>query len=52
MKVTMNIQKVVQRLCEKYNEENIISLPRITPHVFQHTFCINMANAGMNLKSL
>ena len=50
-KVAMHIQKVVQRLCEKYNEENIILLPRITPHVFRHTFCTNMANAGMDLKS-
>lgn len=31
-KVAMHVQKVVQRLCEKYNEENIIPLPRITPH--------------------
>lgn len=51
-KVAMHVQKVVQRLCEKYNEENIIPLPRITPHVFRHTFCTNMANAGMDLKSL
>lgn len=27
-------------------------LPRITPHVFRHTFCTNMANAGMNVKTL
>ena len=51
-KVAMHIQKVVQRLCEKYNEENIIPLPRISPHVFRHTFCTNMADAGMDLKSL
>lgn len=51
-KVAMHVQKVVQRLCEKYNEENIIPLPHITPHVFRHTFCTNMANAGMDLKSL
>lgn len=51
-KVAMHIQKVVKRLWEKYNEENVIPLPRITPHVFRHTFCTNMANAGMDLKSL
>ena len=50
--LAMHIQKVVKRLWEKYNEENIIPLPRITPHVFRHTFCTNMANAGMDLKSL
>lgn len=27
-------------------------LPHITPHVFHHTFCTNMANAGMDIKSL
>ncbi|MCD7749058.1 MAG: site-specific integrase [Oscillospiraceae bacterium] len=26
--------------------------PVVTPHVFRHTFCSNMANAGMNPKSL
>lgn len=51
-KVAMHIQKVIKRLWEKYNEQNVIPLPRITPHVFRHTFCTNMANAGMDLKSL
>ena len=51
-KVAMHVQKVVQRLCEKYNEENIISLPRITPHVCRHTYCSNMAKSGMNPKTL
>ena len=27
-------------------------LPVITPHVFRHTFCTNMANAGMDPKAL
>lgn len=27
-------------------------LPHITPHVFRHTFCSNMANAGMDIKNL
>ena len=27
-------------------------LPTITPHVFRHTFCTNMANAGMDIKTL
>lgn len=26
-------------------------LPHITSHVFRHTFCPNMANAGMNVKT-
>lgn len=27
-------------------------LPHITPHVFRHTFCTNMTNAGMDIKNL
>lgn len=27
-------------------------LLHITPHVFRHTFCTNMANAGMDIKPL
>ena len=27
-------------------------LPHITPHVFRHAFCTNMANAGMDIKTL
>ena len=27
-------------------------LPNITSHVFRHTFCTNMANVGMNVKTL
>ena len=27
-------------------------LPKITPHVFRHTFCTKMAHAGMDIKSL
>ena len=51
-KVATHIQKMVQRLREKYNEVHVVPLPRITPHVLRHTFCTNMANAGMDLKSL
>ena len=29
-----------------------IVLPHITPHVFRHTFCTNLANAGMDAKTL
>ncbi len=27
-------------------------LPNITPHICRHTFCTNMANAGMDIKTL
>lgn len=51
-KVALHIEHVVTRIWEKYNDTHVIPLPKITPHVFRHTFCTNMANAGMDLKSL
>ena len=51
-KVALHIEHVLTRIWEKYNQENVIPLPKITPHVFRHTFCTNMANGGMDLKSL
>ena len=51
-KAAMHLEKVVQRMWEKYNKNNVIPLPKITPHVFRHTFCTNMANAGIDIKSL
>lgn len=51
-KVALHIEHAVTRIWEKYNEEHIVPMPKITPHVFRHTFCTNMANAGMDLKSL
>ena len=27
-------------------------MPRITPHICRHTYCTNMAKAGMNPKTL
>ena len=36
-----------------YKQENVIKLPEImTPHTMRHTFCTNLANKGMNPKSL
>lgn len=51
-KVALHIEHVVKRIWQKYNEAHVIPLPRVTPHVFRHTFCTNMADAGMDLKSL
>ena len=51
-KVALHLEHVVKRIWEKYNATHVIPLPKITPHVFRHTFCTNMASAGMDLKSL
>lgn len=39
-------------LIKKYNKYHKDMLPNVTPHTFRHTFCTNLANAGMNPKSL
>lgn len=52
-KVALHLEHHMQWAMKKYcklHPEN--PLPNITPHVLRHTFCTNMANAGMDLKSL
>ena len=37
----------------RQEKRNIFFVPYLTrPHVFRHTFCTNMANAGMDIKTL
>lgn len=44
---------VFQNINKKYNKSHAEPLPAgITPHVLRHTFCTEMANAGMNPKTL
>lgn len=51
-KVGMHLDHHMQWAMKKYRRTQPIPLPIITPHVMRHTFCTNMANAGMDLKSL
>ena len=37
---------------DKYNSIYVEKLPKITPHICRHTYCSNMAKAGMNPKTL
>ena len=40
-------------LTKKYNKCHEEALPKVmTPHTLRHTFCTNLANAGMNPKAL
>ena len=39
-------------IVDKYNGIYKVQLPNITPHVCRHTYCSNMANSGMNPKTL
>jgi len=49
----MNYDYMFHRLVEKYNKKHEEALPVVTtPHTLRHTFCTNMANAGMNPKAL
>ena len=52
-KVALHIENEMRWAMKKYNKLHPDQpLPNITPHVFRHTFCTNMANAGMDVKTL
>ena len=49
----INYDIMFRKLVEKYNKKHEEVLPVVTtPHTLRHTFCTNMANAGMNPKAL
>lgn len=50
--VALHWQKYFEHICEKYNSIYKEEIPKITPHVCRHTYCTNMAMAGMNPKTL
>lgn len=50
--VALHWEKYMQHAREKYNREHLLQLPPISPHVCRHTYCTNMANSGMNPKTL
>jgi len=52
-KVALHIENEMRWAMKKYKKLHPDQpLPNITPHVFRHTFCTNMANAGMDVKTL
>lgn len=51
-KVARNIQYDIDMLIKRYNESHNIMMPDFTPHNLRHTFATDMANRGMNLKTL
>lgn len=53
LKVALHIENKMGWAMKKYNKLHPSQLlPRITPHVFRQTFCTNMANTGMDVKTL
>lgn len=52
-KVAGNYQGMFRGLARKYAKTEREPLPEVmTPHTMRHTFCTNLANAGMNPKAL
>lgn len=52
-KVAMDIENIVRFARAAYQKQHPDHpLPHVSPHVFRHTFCTNMANAGMDVKTL
>lgn len=52
-KVALHIENEMRWALKKYKKLHPDKpLPHITPHVFRHTFCTNLANSGMDIKSL
>lgn len=52
-KVACNYDSMFRGLVKKYNKSHGEALPKVTtPHTLRHTFCTNLANAGMNPKAL
>ena len=52
-KTATNYDGMFRGLAKKYNKYHEEALPKVmTPHTLRHTFCTNMANAGMNPKAL
>lgn len=52
-KVAINYDTMFRGLVKKYNKSYEEVLPKVTtPHTLRHTFCTNLANAGMNPKAL
>ena len=50
--VALHWEKYFQHIRKKYNSVYKVQMPKVTPHVCRHTFCSNMAKAGMNPKTL
>lgn len=51
-KVAMHLQNKLRQLRQNYILPDDPAFPRVTPHVLRHTFCTNMSQAGIDIKSL
>ncbi len=51
-KTALHYEKMVKRAKDEFNKTHEYQLERVTPHVFRHTFCTELAEAGMLPKNL
>lgn len=51
-KVALHLENYMRLAQSKINRIYGKSFPRVTPHVLRHTFCTNMQQAGIDVKSL
>lgn len=51
-KVAMHLENYMRGIQSKINRLYGNSFPRVIPHVLRHTFCTNMQQAGIDVKSL
>lgn len=52
LEVAIHWEHRFRHMVNRYNEIYRVQMPKITPHVCRHTYCSNMAKAGMNPKTL
>ena len=51
-KVAMHLENYMRGLQARFKKAYGKPVPRITPHVLRHTFCTNVQQAGLDVKSL
>ena len=51
-KVAMHLENYMRGVQGKFEKAYGKPVPRITPHVLRHTFCTNVQQAGLDVKSL
>lgn len=51
-KVAMHLENYMRGMQRKYIKKHGNTLSRVTPHVLRHSFCTNMQQAGIDIKSL
>lgn len=48
----MHLENHMRTMQRRYEKAYGKTMPTVTPHVLRHTFCTNLQQAGINVKSL